>query len=312
MVNQLDVYSNMADALIPLGGGSSDVGGDIPNSNTVPQTASSDQPIPLGSQTPAPQPINRSGDVLIPLTPPSQQSAVNPIGTAQNGGANADGSQGSAPITPYNFSITDPSNINSFKQAAVAAGIDASKVPDSTWQNIQDNYIAARTPPDQRTLYQSYLVMKNNDHGLEDGMQSVVNGTIVGPSGVQIPPEVKAQQLFHANLVARELDGGKDIDAYGNYIPSGAYRSGQVAMGGMLAATVAKVAAPVASAVGAAGTRVGIPTAINAVKNASTAFSEAHPIISKGLQWGTSGAIGLALPQGYKHAYDAFAHLLSD
>ena len=253
----------MADSLIPL-----DAGGDIPSTPAAPQAS---------------QAAPAKGDALIPLAP---TPSANPVATAQS----AD-----VPVTPYNFTVGDVSTTAPLKQAWAAAGHDPSQVPDDTWQEIQNQYRAARNPQGAGDWIQN---QKTADV-VGSGMQDTLNGTL-GAMGIKIPEPIQAKQFFGQNIQTREIEKGANIDESGNYVPPTARTVGQVGMAGIETYLGAKALGPPAGVGGAAVARATAPA-----MRAAAEFAAEHPYLAKAA---SSVGKGIAEASGVGLIYKAFSH----
>ena len=145
--------------------------------------------------------IPNQSPVQSPVTPPNQSPVTPPNGTLN---------------TPYNFTLKQ-FDVPTLKKAWSDAGNDPNLVPDEIWTKISNRYKSYQDPD---------LIQKVQSSGVGQflrGIDDVIPHDI--PTHVdpvkypQFAAAEKAQDFFSKNLVAHQIENGKNVTEDGEYVP---------------------------------------------------------------------------------------------
>jgi hypothetical protein len=196
----------------------------------------------------------------------------------------SDRPQGQAPLLPHEFDLKDH-DPETLKAVAKDAGIDASKLPDSYFDELSNRYQHA-TDPDTLDKVSAWIKASGIGHfmhGMPTPGDSPGYVAMLGPEAAE---HVKADNFFNANIQSRIIDKGQYIDGQGNYNPPASYKAGQILGDPRIVA---------GALIGGAASR-GALLGLAGVARATSAYAAANPVagtLLKALVHGT--AIGAAM-----------------
>lgn len=203
--------------------------------------------------------------------------------------------QQAPPITPYDVVLKDH-NPETLEQAAIAAGINVTKLPQGYFENMSQHYDNIEKPSTLQAVRAWYDAsgIGHFMQGFDDadrtkyGQQTAWYDAL-DQGGVSSPDMRAADRFFNAHIQSRIIDGSQYIDGNGNYNPPATYKAG-------------KLLGSPSTAYGTLAAEGALTGLLGAARGTAT-FMMAHPAASAFLQQALKHtAMGAAMMYGMKMA----------